>query len=188
MAAMTRLYHGSDAAVARPEASRNTGFADLGRGFYLTESREVAANRARSRARATRSQVGCVSAYDFDEGALRWATWGKGSPVMEGGAQSPGRGFGLRFAPDEAGFAAWMEYIRSCRRGLCAAGGLGEPAAVRAWIATDEVEMACSGFVPPADLAPFVDPAGLTVQYCLRDQALIDRALSFAGAETVPAG
>ena len=45
------LFHGSNVAIERPQVSLNTGFADLGRGFYLTDDREVAVSRARMRAR-----------------------------------------------------------------------------------------------------------------------------------------
>lgn len=181
---MVRLYHGSDVAVKRPDVSRNTGFADLGRGFYLTDDHDAAIGRAQSRARAMGAGEGVVSVYDFDEASLPWATWGSGGPAMQDGATwKPGSPFALRFAEGEAGIAAWMRYIRVCRRGQCAVADLGEPAAVRAWIATDEVEMACSGFVPAEELAPFVNPVELVTQYCLRDQALADRALHFLGTD-----
>ncbi|MBO7701597.1 MAG: DUF3990 domain-containing protein [Eggerthellaceae bacterium] len=180
---MAKLYHGSDCAVERPDVSRNTGFADLGRGFYLTDDHIAAAGRARSRARVVGVPAGIVSAYEFDEGAIPWVTWGADGPIMQDGSTwTSGLPFALQFAHGEAGFAAWMRYIRMCRRGECDVPGFGEPAAVCAWIATDEVEMACSGFVPPEELAPFVDPDELVVQYCLRDQALVDRALRFTGA------
>ena len=183
---MAKLYHGSDCVVERPDVSRNTGFADLGRGFYLTDDLDAAAGRARSRARVMGVPAGVVSAYEFDEEAIPWVTWGKDGPVMQDGSTwTAGLPFSLRFARDEGGFAAWMRYIRMCRRGECDVPGFGEPAAVRAWIATDEVEMACSGFVPAEELAPFVDPGELVVQYCLRDQALVDRALHFI--EALPA-
>lgn len=61
--------------------------------------------------------------------------------------------------------------------------GLGISSIVRAWIATEEVEMVCSGFVSAEDLAEFVDPAQLVVQYCLLDQRLIDGSLRFVEAE-----
>jgi len=185
---MMRLYHGSDIAVEHPDVLRNTGFADLGRGFYLTDDRDAAVGRARSRARVVGAPVGIVSAYDFDEGALPWAIWGASGPIMQDRTTwEPGSPFALKFAGDDAGIAAWMNYIRMCRRGQCDVPGFGEPAVVRAWIATDEVEMTCSGFVSAEELAPFVDMGELVVQYCLRDQALADRALHFAAADEVPA-
>ena len=45
--------------------------------------------------------------------------------------------------------------------------------------------MACSGLIPPAELAEFVAPDDLIVQYCLRDQAIIDEHLSFIEAESL---
>ncbi len=46
MSSVVMLYHGSSSVVAHPEAARNAGFSDLGRGFYLTDDREAAAGRA----------------------------------------------------------------------------------------------------------------------------------------------
>jgi hypothetical protein len=43
--------------------------------------------------------------------------------------------------------------------------------------------MVCSGFVSAEDLAEFVDPAQLVVQYCLLDQRLIGSSLRFVEAE-----
>ena len=55
---------------------------------------------------------------------------------------------------------------------------------MRAWIANDDVEMICSGFAPAEALAEFIDPADLIVQYCFRDQATLERLLTFTSAET----
>ena len=57
-----RLYHGSDRAISEPSLGFNTGFADLGHGFYLTDDADVARQRARSRARRSGSAVGAASA------------------------------------------------------------------------------------------------------------------------------
>ena len=157
----------------------------MGRGFYLTDDRDAAEGRARSRARVMDAPTGVVSAYEFDEEALPWATWGADGPVMQDGTVwTDGSPFALRFACDTAGIAAWMRYIRMCRRGECDVPDFGEPAVVRAWIATDEVEMACAGFAPAEELAPLVEFGELIVQYCLRDQALADSALRFVDAQT----
>ncbi len=183
---MVRLYHGSDVAVECPDISRNTGFADLGRGFYLTNYREAAIGRAQSRARVMGVPLGVVSVYDFNEDDLVWVTWDAAGPsIPEGVVGELSVPFALRFVGDDAGIAAWMNYIRRCRRGDCSVPDFGEPVVVRAWIATDEVEMACSGFVPAEELAPFVDVRELIVQYCLRDQAVANRALRFIGADEV---
>ena len=173
-----RLYHGSLEAVERPLVGLNTGFADLGRGFYVTDDYAVAQSRARSRARAFGDGAGVVSAYEFDEHALPWITLGaRGSEAaLSDATVAP---FGLRFADGIDGIAAWMGYIKACRSGHTALEGAGEPAVVRAWIATDEVEMVCTGLVTPEELADCVDPSELVVQYCFRDQGLIDGHLAF---------
>lgn len=173
----TTLYHGSDTPVPHPQAGRNTGFADLGNGFYLTDDLAVAQSRARSRARHMGAEHGFVSVYEFDENCVPWVTWGSATSTPAGTA------FGLCFDTDRAGIAHWMRYIQACRVGRTTVGSLGSPAVVRAWIATEEVEMACSGMVTADEMAEFIDPTNLVVQYCLLDQDLIDQHLHFVKAE-----
>ena len=178
-----RLYHGSDVAIAHPDVTRNTGFADLGQGFYLTDDHTAAQGRARTRARRTGAPQGVVSVFELDEAQLPWAVWGADAPELPAGTHdSP---FGLRFDATPQGIAAWASYIVACRKGNVAVPGLGEPAIVRAWIATEEVEMLYAGFATPEDLAELLDPHDLVVQYCLRNQALLDCALAFVGTELV---
>ncbi|MBR3317814.1 MAG: DUF3990 domain-containing protein [Atopobiaceae bacterium] len=215
-----RLYHGSDVAVTRPVVERNQGFADLGRGFYLTDDEDVARQRAVSRARRT-GGTATVSVFEFDEHGLPWLTWGSevvASSPMRVGEQLLGYGseaiaasstaydgaFGLRFEASVAGIAAWASYIRFCRMGRTEVPGFdgpvakrgvragftdetevadfGCPAVVRAWIATEEVEMICSMPALAKELAELIDPAGLVVQYCFADQAIIDQRLRFVEA------
>lgn len=126
-----RLYHGSDVPIKHPDTAHNTGFADLGPGFYLTDDHDAAWRRARSRARREGAAAGVVSAFAFDETALRWATWGEGNPQIDGHAA--GEPFGLRFEESGSGIVAWARYIDACRRGRTAVTGLGEPAVVRGW-------------------------------------------------------
>lgn len=170
------LFHGSDVAIERPVVAYNTGFADLGQGFYLTSDRDAACSRARTRARGTAVGEGVVSSFSFSEGSLPWVTLG------EDANEAPAGVFGLRFAPTPAGVAAWMNYICACRQGATAVPGVGEPSVVRAWIATEEVEMVVSGFASAEELAEFVDPAELVVQYCFRTQSAIDGLLVFEGS------
>ncbi|MBR3312936.1 MAG: DUF3990 domain-containing protein [Atopobiaceae bacterium] len=167
------LYHGSDKPVPHPLVGKNSGFSDLGKGFYLTDNYDVACARASSRARRTGGTMGTVSIYSLNENAVPWETWGSPTSLPAG---TP---FGLRFEPDEAGMVAWMHYIQACRAGRTHVEDLGSPAITRAWIATEEVEMACSGFAPAEAIAKFIDPAELIVQYCLLDQGIIDAHLNF---------
>lgn len=178
-----RLYHGSDVAIAHPDVTRNIGFADLGQGFYLTDDHAATQGRARTRARRTGAPQGVVSVFELDEAQLPWAVWGAAAPELPAGTHdSP---FGLRFDATPQGIAAWASYIVACRKGNVAVPGLGEPAVVRAWIATEEVEMLYAGFATPEDLAELLDPTALVVQYCLRDQAVLDRILTFVESEPV---
>lgn len=181
-----KLYHGSDTAIEQPDVSFNKGFSDLGQGFYLTDDHDVAVARARSRARVTGTAEGVVSVFEFDESSIDWAAWGEeGSAFPAGLPHDEQTPFGLKFAADQAGVIAWIGYIKSCRAGQTSAPGLGEPAITSAWIATEEVEMACSGLVSAEDLAEFIDPADLVVQYCFRNQDTLDRLLTFSNAEHV---
>ncbi|MDO5119692.1 MAG: DUF3990 domain-containing protein [Coriobacteriales bacterium] len=175
-----RLYHGSNAAIERPDVSHNTGFADLGCGFYLTNDYEVACRRAASRARRMGGEP-MVSVFDFNEGCIPWVAWGE--TVLAASEVLKGKPFGLRFEANPAGIVAWAKYIKSCRKGMTEIPEWGGPAVVRAWIATEEVEMVCSGFVPAEDLAEFINPDDLVVQYCLLEQQFIDEALTFVEAE-----
>ena len=124
-----------------------------------------------------------MSVFELDEAQLPWAVWGADAPELPAGTHdSP---FGLRFDATPQGIVAWASYIVACRKGNVAVPGLGEPAVVRAWIATEEVEMLYAGFATPEDLAELLDPHDLVVQYCLRNQALLDCALAFVGTELV---
>lgn len=177
-----RLYHGSSVAIEQPDVSLNRGFSDLGKGFYLTDDLGVAQARATSRARIDGIDSGVVSAFEFDEEAVPWVTWGDVQFTAEGTA------FGLRFPSTTDGIAAWANYIKSCRKGRAEVPNAGDPAVVKAWIATEDVEMVCSGFAPAEVLAEFIDPADLTVQYCFRSQSLVDRWLRYIEAIRVVAG
>ncbi|MGI6220478.1 MAG: hypothetical protein ACOYIP_01185 [Coriobacteriales bacterium] len=86
---------------------------------------------------------------------------------------------------DERGISAWLGYIMRCRKGETAVDGLGEPAVVRGWIATMEVELVSTGALEPEELAPLVERDKLIVQYCFRSQEAVDQLLRFAGAEEV---
>lgn len=174
------LYHGSDVAIEHPDVTLNTGFADLGRGFYVTDDHDAARRRAATRARREGASAGVVSAFAFDESCLRWVTMAE-QPVGD----VAGIPFGLCFSEDACGLAAWMAYIKACRRGETALEGFGEPAVVRAWIATEEVELVCSGLASEEDVAPYLEPSELIVQYCFRDQAATDAFLAFVETETV---
>lgn len=181
MGKVVRLYHGSDAVIERPDISFNTGFADLGRGFYLTDDHEAARSRAYLRSRRMGAESGVISIFDLDVSCVRWTKWGGEAPALADG--EGGAAFGLSFEESREGIVAWANYIKACRQGKTGIPGLGEPSMVRAWIATEEVEMVCSEFATAEEVAQILVPAALTVQFCLRDQALIDRALTFVSAE-----
>ena len=183
MATHRRLYHGSDVVIERPDVTHNTGFADLGQGFYLTDDHEAARRRAASRARRTGAAAGVVSVFDLDEDCLPWVTMGKGDIA---GAEGPAGPFALCFADGVAGISAWIGYILACRSGQTQVGSLGSPALVRAWIATEEVELVSSGLLTADEVAEHIDPSELVVQYCLLDQDVVSTCLRFVEAEHVP--
>ena len=177
---MIRLYHGSNLTIEQPRVALNTGFADLGKGFYLTDNHDAARSRAKKRAKDV-GGTATVSIFELDESKLPWLTWGEGDPVADGVIAA----FGLRFEESLAGYAAWARYIKSCRVGKTEVPGIGSPAIVRAWIATMEVEMVCSGFLDADDFAQVVEPEELIVQYCVLDQNVLDRCLTLAEVETI---
>lgn len=181
--AALRLYHGSDVAIEHPDIAFNTGFADLGQGFYLTDNYAGARSRAYLRSRRMGSPAGIVSVFEFDETFVPWATWGREAPTLPDKARGPH--FGLRFEKSRDGIIAWANYIVACRQGLTELAGLGDPVIVRGWIATEEIEMLYAGFATAEEIAELLDPAKLLVQYCLRDQQLIDQALTFVRAEVL---
>lgn len=177
------LYHGSDTPIEHPDVSLNTGFSDLGRGFYLTDDRDAARRRALTRAHRTGVATGVVSVFALEVESLPWVSMG--ARELPPSIRQP---FGLCFEADATGLAAWISYIKACRSGKTAVAGLGDPAVVRAWIATEEVEMVCSGLATADDLVPYLDVSELLVQYCLRDQAFADEYLSFLETEVLPIG
>ena len=172
------LYHGSDVATEHPDVTLNTGFSDLGQGFYLTDDHDAAYRRAATRARRTAAAAGVVSVFELTTEGLPWVTWGQNID----GLATP---YGLTFSDDLAGITAWLEYLAACRRGKSALGNLGEPAIVRAWIATEEAEMVSSGLIEAQEAADYIDPSELIVQYCVRDQAVADARLRFVRSEIV---
>ncbi|MEE0027233.1 MAG: DUF3990 domain-containing protein, partial [Atopobiaceae bacterium] len=165
MGSRIRLYHGSDVVIEHPDVTRNTGFADLGQGFYLTDDHDAARRRAVSRARKTGTGAGVVSVFEFDEDSLPWVTMGdqlatgdqlvarsRAATEVPDAADAemacvPASPFALRFADDVAGIRAWIEYIMACRADRLEVDALGSPAVVRAWIAAEEVELVNSGLL-----------------------------------------
>lgn len=193
MGSRIRLYHGSDVAIEHPDVTRNTGFADLGQGFYLTDDHDAARRRAVSRARKTGTGAGVVSVFEFDEDSLPWVTMGdqlvaRNQVAVEAcGAMATCDGaspFALRFADDVAGIRSWIEYIMACRADRTEVDALGSPAVVRAWIATEEVELVNSGLLSADEVVGYIDPSELIVQYCLTDQRVVDASLHFVAAES----
>lgn len=176
------LYHGSNVAIQSPVVSHNTGFADLGRGFYLTTNHAAAIGRATKRAK----QIGglaTVSVFELNENCVPWITWN--ASALSGNDTVPQPPFGLRFDETPNGLAAWASYIQACRSGNTEVPRTGNPAIVRGWIATEEVEMMCAGFLTAEELSQVLEPSELVVQYCILDQGLLDHALRFVRADVV---
>ena len=92
-----RVYHGSDVAIEQPDVTRNTGFADLGQGFYLTDNHDAACGRARTRARRMGARAGVVSIFDLDIARVPWVTWGAEGPETPQAGLAAEVPFGLRF-------------------------------------------------------------------------------------------
>ncbi|MEE0027852.1 MAG: hypothetical protein U0J70_09690, partial [Atopobiaceae bacterium] len=158
-----------------------------------TDDHDAARRRAVSRARKTGTGAGVVSVFEFDEDSLPWVTMGNRSVARDKAATEgpdavtacvPAAPFALRFADDVAGIRSWIEYIMACRADRTEVDALGSPAVVRAWIATEEVELVNSGLLSADEVVGYIDPSELIVQYCLTDQRVVDASLHFVAAES----
>ncbi|MDR0687190.1 MAG: DUF3990 domain-containing protein [Prevotellaceae bacterium] len=64
-----KLYHGSNAWIGAISLARCLPYRDFGKGFYVTDIREHAEQRAKDRSSKDNSEP-VVTAFDFDEAAL----------------------------------------------------------------------------------------------------------------------
>ena len=159
---MRRLYHGSFAAIERPEAAKGRGNLDFGRGFYLTSLRPQAERWAQLvTERRTQNGVPVLNVYDFDDEAAQAFRW-------------------RRF---EAYDLAWLDYVVACRAGEplwnaydIVEGGVANDNVI------DTVEDYTMGIITAEQALGQLRYKRVNHQLCIVAQEAIDRCLRFVEA------
>jgi len=157
-----RLFHGSYLSVEKPDISFSRVNVDFGKGFYTTPLLEQAESWANRFKRKHGQAV--VSSYEFDMDNLR------GQIVL------------LEF---EEYTEEWLDFIHGCRRGK----NTGVYDIVIGGVANDRVFNALglyeSGWIDKAEAIKRLRYEDPSIQYCFRNQDIIDKYLLFAGSEVV---
>ena len=156
------LYHGSYLIIEKPDIFFSRSNVDFGRGFYTTPIKEQAVSWSK-RFKTSRGQS-VVSAYEIEENAL------KNKPsVLEFDAYS-----------DE-----WLNFIVSCRRGE----NSGEYDVVIGGAANDKVfntiQLFLDGLIDKAESIRRLRYEEPNIQYCFRNQTVIDKYLKFISGEVL---
>ena len=160
------LYHGSYTAIEKPDLSFSRLKTDFGRGFYLTPLKDQALNWARrfSRERG----AGVLSVYEF---------------LSEPDETAPPDVRTLRF---DAYNEEWLHFITACR--------IGEPVdaewdLVIGGVADDKVfdtlQLFFDKLIGAEEAIGRLKYDRPNIQYCFKDQGLIDKSLKFMGSEEV---
>jgi hypothetical protein len=154
------LYHGSYLAVDSPDISHSREKVDFGRGFYTTPIKEQAV-RWSSRFKRKRGQS-IVSAYEIDEAELL-----NNSEILNFESYS-----------DE-----WLDFILDCRRGQ----DTSDYDVVIGGVANDKVfdtiELFFENLIDKREALQRLRYETPNLQYCFRNQDIIDRYLKFISSE-----
>jgi hypothetical protein len=160
------LYHGSYAAIEKPDLSLSRVRTDFGKGFYLTPLKEQAVGWVQHYVR--NGNPGIVSSYEFLEKATdKMPEWAN---VLEFNTHS----------------RKWLDFITACR--------LGQPLdadydLVIGGVANDKVfntlELYSNGERTAAEAIRRLRYNKPNFQYCFKNQKLIDEHLRFIGAEVI---
>ena len=155
------LYHGSLEAVKKPDISYSRDNTDFGKGFYTTTIREQAekwTNRFKRR-----FGYGTLSLYEVDDEDLR-----KNVSILEFETYS----------------VQWLEFIAGSRMGEMT----GHFDLVIGGVANDDVfntlALYFRGFIEKEETIKRLRYEKPNVQYCFRNQAVIDKYLKYTGMET----
>jgi hypothetical protein len=156
------LYHGSYLPVEKPEVSFSRDNLDFGKGFYATPIKEQALRWAARFKRRHRQSV--ISLYNLEETAMRERV-----SVLEFATYS-----------DE-----WLDFILSCRRGRYG----GEIDVVIGGVANDKVfstiELFFDRLIDKAEAIRRLRYEKPNLQYCFRNQSVIDAYLKFIASEVL---
>jgi len=154
------LYHGSYLTIEKPNISFSRDNVDFGRGFYTTPIKEQAVNWS-DRFKHKKGQS-VVSAYEIDEYMLS-----KNATILEFATYS-----------DE-----WLDFIVSCRRGE----NIGSHDVVIGGVANDKVfdtiQLFFDGLVDKSEAIKRLRYEKPNIQYCFRNQSIIDGFLKFVSSE-----
>ena len=154
------LYHGSFLAVDKPNISFSRNNLDFGKGFYATPIKSQAHNWA---SRFIRKQgQGVVSAYEFNENTTN-----------------------AKILTFETYSKEWLSFIISCRQGNTK----GNYDIIIGGIANDKVfdtiQLFLDGLVDEAVALKRLQYDKPNIQYCFRNQHIINECLTYTGSETV---
>ena len=156
------LYHGSLDAIEKPDISFSRNNTDFGKGFYTTTIKTQAERWTRRFKR--RFGYGTISIYKTDEPDLR-----KNVSVLEFDTYS----------------AEWLEFIAECRQGEMG----GNYDLVIGGVANDDVYNTLTiyfrGYIDKKEAIKRLRYEKPNIQYCFRNQNIIDKYLKFTGAETI---
>ncbi|MDR1934295.1 MAG: DUF3990 domain-containing protein [Candidatus Accumulibacter sp.] len=156
------LYHGSYLVVENPDIARAREHTDFGKGFYTTPIKEQAV-RWSERFRMKRGQ-GVVSEYVFDDASAKET---------------------LSILEFETYSDAWLEFIIACRRGK----DIGNYDLIVGGVANDKVfdtiELFLGGLVDEREAIKRLQYEKPNLQYCFRNQSVINRYLHFTASDGV---
>jgi hypothetical protein len=167
-----RLYHGSDVLVQTPDVryAQANANADFGRGFYLTEHFDQAADWAvkKARKKMSKTHIPAVSVYICDADVL---------------------GLGQRVVHKFSGYSGeWFKFVVACRSGDSDRFRYG---LVTGRVADDDVydtvrlyENKAITFEEALRRLRQPDTTNHYVQWCFRNQNLLDRYIKFDAVET----
>ncbi len=155
------VYHGSFLAVPKPDVLHSRADVDFGRGFYTTPFYEQAKNWALRFKKS--GETGFVTVYEFDEKALDERK-------------------ALIF-PDYN--EAWLDFVTDCRKLKDAS----DYEIVQGGVANDRVfntvELYFDGLIPKNEALKRLKYEKPNLQICFRNQEVIDRYLTYKGAEAI---
>jgi len=156
------LYHGSFKAIEKPDISFSRNNTDFGKGFYTTTIKSQAekwTNRFKKRFGS-----GILSIYEVDEKSLRENVY-----ILEFDTYS----------------IEWLDYIAESRKGSL----VGNYDLVIGGVANDDVFTTLSlyfrGYIEKEEAIKRLRYEKPNIQYCFRNQNIIDKYLKYTGMETI---
>ncbi|MCL2405466.1 MAG: DUF3990 domain-containing protein [Defluviitaleaceae bacterium] len=159
---MMKLFHGSYVAIEKPDISFSRDNLDFGRGFNTTPIYEQAAHWTKRFKK--RRGVGVISSYEIDMDILQ-----EGVKILTFYEHS-----------DE-----WLDFIVACRRGMCTEDFdivIGGVANDRVF---DSIHFYLEGLIDKAKAINRLKYGKPNIQYCFRNQAVINEYLKYLGSEVL---